>query len=150
MRAWPAPWLRSRPPWVGGLPPAVGVRAPLAAPCAPSRAYARRVPPSSGGQLTALKGAAILQRERMGDGHAPFRRSDRRRWRRFGRIPAHRPQGGSFTRAWILHTKICVQKKPPQMAGDDGSAKTRLICKTGEGTTLKCHQKRPPLTIGGQ
>lgn len=66
------------PAVVGGLPPAVGVRAPLAAPRAPSRAFARRSPSSSGGQLTALKGAAILQRERMGDGHAPFRRSDRR------------------------------------------------------------------------
>ena len=34
----------------------LAVRAPLAAPCAPSRAYARRVPPSSGGQATAVKG----------------------------------------------------------------------------------------------
>ena len=49
----------------------LAVRAPLAAPCAPSRAYARRVPPSSGGQITAVKGFTILQRERMGDGHAP-------------------------------------------------------------------------------
>ena len=35
-------------------PPAV--RAPLAAPCAPSRAFARRVPPSSGGQERVVKG----------------------------------------------------------------------------------------------
>ena len=34
----------------------LAVRAPLAAPCAPSRACARRVPPSSGGQKTAVKG----------------------------------------------------------------------------------------------
>ena len=49
----------------------LAVRAPLAAPCAPSRAFARRSPPSSGGQVRAVMGAAILQREHMGDGHAP-------------------------------------------------------------------------------
>lgn len=39
--------LASRPP---------AVRAPLAAPCAPSRAFARRSPPSSGGQARVVKG----------------------------------------------------------------------------------------------
>lgn len=55
----------------------LAVRAPLAAPCAPSRAYARRVPPSSGGQATAVKGVASLQREHRGTG-TRLRRSDRR------------------------------------------------------------------------
>ena len=64
----------------------LAVRAPLAAPCAPSRAYARRVPPSSGGQAPAMKGVASLQREHGGTG-TRLRRSDRRRWRRLSPKP---------------------------------------------------------------
>lgn len=82
------------------------------------RALRRASPPSSGGQMTALKGAAILQRGHRGTG-TRLRRSDRRHGRRFGRNPAHRLQG----------VVSPAQKKPPSMTGDDGSAKP--VCKTG-------------------
>lgn len=55
------------------------------------RALRRASPPSSGGQVRALKGAAILQREHRGRARA-FRRSDRRRGRRLSPKPCKNPR----------------------------------------------------------
>lgn len=68
----------------------LAVRAPLAAPCAPSRAFARRSPPSSGGQITAMKGVQSSSVSAWGTG-TRLRRSDRRHGRRFGRNHAKKP-----------------------------------------------------------
>lgn len=58
------------------LPASGRARSACRAVCA-VRALRRASPPSSGGQMTALKGAAILQREQKGTG-TRLRRSDRR------------------------------------------------------------------------
>ena len=55
----------------------LAVRAPLAAPCAPSRAFARRSPPSSGGQARVVKGVQSSSVSAWGTG-TRLRRSDRR------------------------------------------------------------------------
>ena len=52
------------------LPASGRARSACRAVCA-VRALRRASPPSSGGQVRALKGFTILQRVRMGDGHAP-------------------------------------------------------------------------------
>lgn len=52
------------------LPASGRARSACRAVCA-VRALRRASPPSSGGQITVVKGLSSLQRERMGDGHAP-------------------------------------------------------------------------------
>ena len=100
-RALPSPLSRrsaSRPP---------AVRAPLAAPCAPSRAFARRSPPSSGWPGSAMRDVSSSSVRAWGTG-TRLRRSDRRL------TAAIQP---------MLCTQNFVYKKSPArkiLAGDGG------------------------------
>ena len=149
MRAWPAPWLRSRPPCVGGRPPAVGVRAPLAAPCAPSRAFARRSPPSSGWPGSAMRDVSSSSVRAWGTGtRLPALRSPP--LAAIQPKPRGKAKGGRFHPR--LYTKFCVQKIPGQKNTGRGRRGTVPARKTGakHKNPLKCHQKAPALTRDGQ
>ena len=127
-----------RPRCLGGRPPAVGVRAPLAAPCAPSRAFARRSPPSSGWPGAVVRDAASSSVRTHGE-----------RARAVGAQIA--AVGGDSAHA--LHTKFCVQKIPGQKNTGRGRRGTAPARKTGGNEAqnpLKCHQIAPALTRGGQ
>ena len=112
----------------------------LAAPRAPSRAFARRSPPSSGWPGSAMRDVSS---------------SSVRAWGTGTRLPALRsppPIGGDSAHA--LHTKFCVQKIPGQetvlAGGRRGTAPARKTGANDAQNPLKCHQKAPALTRGGQ
>lgn len=74
-------------------------------------------------------------------------------WGTGTRLPALRspPIGGDSAHA--LHTKFCVQKIPGQKNTGRGRRGTAPARKTGGNDAqnpLKCHQKAPALTRGGQ
>lgn len=76
---------------------------------------------------------------RGGTGHAPSG----------AQIAAHRRRFSP----WPLHTKFCVQKIPGQKNTGRGRRGTAPARKTGGNDAqnpLKCHQKAPALTRGGQ
>ena len=66
------------------------------------------------------EGCFVLQRPRMGDGHAPSGAQIAAHRRRFSPNRAEKPIGGRFHPR--LYTKFCVQKIPGQkiLAGDGG------------------------------
>ena len=110
----------------------LAVRAPLAAPCAPSRAFARRSPPSSGGQARVVKGVQSSSVSAWGTGtRLPALRSPP--LAAIQPKPRGKAKGGRFHPR--LYTKFCVQKIPGQKntgRGRRGTAPANAI------------KKRPP------
>ena len=97
------------------LPASGRARSACRAVCA-VRALRRASPPSSGGQVRALKGFPILQREHRGTGTRPLGAQIAAHGRRFDRNPAHRPKPDSIP----ARTQKFVYKKAP--APDHGRA----------------------------
>lgn len=95
------------------------------------------------------EGCFVLQRPRMGDGHAPLAL----RSPPLAAIqpkPRGKAKGGRFHPR--LYTKFCVQKIPGQKNTGRGRRGTAPARKTGakHKNPLKCHQKAPALTRDGQ
>lgn len=95
------------------LPASGRARSACRAVCA-VRALRRASPPSSGGQVRALKGFSILQREHRGTGtrlpalRSPLDGGDLTETRRIGRSP---------TASQPVHKNLCTKKRPPLTMG---------------------------------
>ena len=96
------------------------------------------------------EGCFVLQRPRVGDGHAPSGAQIAAVGGDSAQT-ARKSQGGRFHPR--LYTKFCVQKIPGQKNTGRGRRGTAPARKTGGNDAqnpLKCHQKAPALTRGGQ
>lgn len=85
------------------------------------------------------EGCFVLQRPRMGDGHAPSGAQIAAHRRRFSPNRAEKPRGGEVSPA-LVHKILCTKNPRPEKYWQ-GTA--------GNGSR-KCHQKAPALTRGGQ
>ena len=126
------------------LPASGRARSACRAVCA-VRALRRASPPSSGGQVRALKGFSILQHERMGDGYAPpALRSPPRA--AIKPETARKAVGGGFTRAC---TQNFVYKKPADANGGS-SAGYKPSLQNREKRNPEMPSKAPTLTESGR
>lgn len=138
------------------LPASGRARSACRAVCA-VRALRRASPPSSGGQVRALKGFSILQREHRGTG-TRLRRSDRRRGRRLSpkarkKAPALTKSGGDREippngqqngRKWAVKGRRAVGRRG---MGHFGRAKRRSAC-SAASNPRKRRRSRPRTPSG--
>ena len=101
------------------------------------RALRRASPPSSGWPGSAMRDVSSSSVRAWGRARA-FRRSDRRRWRRFSPNCAEKPRGEVSPAS--VHKILCTKNPRPEKYWQ-GTA--------GNGSR-KCHQNAPALTRGGQ